>query len=594
MLRGGCRTAKVKVAEPGQTLADDQARLEAVRDAIGPDGRVRDRRQRALGRRHRGRRASRCSTGPPAAWSTSSSRSRASRTWPRVRRAVGVPIAADESIRRAADPYRVRDLEAADVAVLKVQPLGGVRACLRIAEDIGLPVVVSSALETVDRDRGRRRAGGRAAGAALRLRPRDRAAADVRRRGRAAAAGRRRAAGAAAGRRRVAGARRRPTGSRTGRPGWPRSGRCGRIVDRDRHRHSPAPSSPRWSRPGVTEVVVAPGSRNAPLSLRGVRRRRRRPAPAAHPHRRAHRRLPRPRADQERQPRGRGLHLRHRRSPTCTRRSSRPPTPGVPLVVVTADRPARLRGTNANQTTDQVGVFGPLIPTQDASVGHRPAGDRPGRTSTCRSTSRCCPRTPVGAGRHAGSGAAVRATPLPMVTLEPGPRTVVVAGDDAGPQARQLAEAGGWPLLAEPSSGSRTGANALRTYRLLLAGELGERIERVVVCGHPTLSRPVSRLLARDDVAGHRHPDAGGCGRERPFPVDERLAVVPHAGAARRPGLAGGVARGRRQRRPPARRAARRRAGAHAVRGGGCGRPRAARRAGCSSSARPARSATST
>ena len=65
-----------------------------------------------------------------------------------MRRRVDVPIAADESIRRADDPYRVRDLEAADVAVLKVQPLGGVRACLRIAEDIGLPVVVSSALET--------------------------------------------------------------------------------------------------------------------------------------------------------------------------------------------------------------------------------------------------------------------------------------------------------------------------------------------------------------------------------------------------------------------------------------------------------------
>ena len=65
-----------------------------------------------------------------------------------VRRRVDVPIAADESIRRAEDPYRVRDLEAADIAVLKVQPLGGVRACLRIAEDIGLPVVVSSALET--------------------------------------------------------------------------------------------------------------------------------------------------------------------------------------------------------------------------------------------------------------------------------------------------------------------------------------------------------------------------------------------------------------------------------------------------------------
>jgi o-succinylbenzoate synthase len=65
-----------------------------------------------------------------------------------VRRRVDVPIAADESIRRAADPYRVRDLEAADIAVLKVQPLGGVHACLRIAEDIAMPVVVSSALET--------------------------------------------------------------------------------------------------------------------------------------------------------------------------------------------------------------------------------------------------------------------------------------------------------------------------------------------------------------------------------------------------------------------------------------------------------------
>jgi len=59
-----------------------------------------------------------------------------------------VPIAADESIRRAADPYQVARCEAADIAVLKVQPLGGVRACLEIAERIGLPVVVSSALET--------------------------------------------------------------------------------------------------------------------------------------------------------------------------------------------------------------------------------------------------------------------------------------------------------------------------------------------------------------------------------------------------------------------------------------------------------------
>ncbi len=65
-----------------------------------------------------------------------------------ARAGVDVPIAADESIRRGDDPYRVAQADAADIAVLKVQPLGGVRACLRIAERIGLPVVVSSALET--------------------------------------------------------------------------------------------------------------------------------------------------------------------------------------------------------------------------------------------------------------------------------------------------------------------------------------------------------------------------------------------------------------------------------------------------------------
>lgn len=144
---GGCGTAKVKVAESGQTLADDQARLEAVRDALGPDGLVRidanggwtvDEAVTALARLDRSAGGLEYAEQPCATVEDLA----------RVRRRVSVPIAADESIRRAEDPYRVRDLEAADIAVLKVQPLGGVRACLRIAEDIGLPVVVSSALET--------------------------------------------------------------------------------------------------------------------------------------------------------------------------------------------------------------------------------------------------------------------------------------------------------------------------------------------------------------------------------------------------------------------------------------------------------------
>ena len=141
----GCRTAKVKVAE--STLAQDASRLEAVRDALGADGLVRidvnglwDVDAAVAGIRELDRAAGGLEYVEQPCASVEELAV--------VRRRVDVPIAADESIRRAEDPYRVRDLEAADVAVLKVQPLGGVAACLRIAEDIGLPVVVSSALET--------------------------------------------------------------------------------------------------------------------------------------------------------------------------------------------------------------------------------------------------------------------------------------------------------------------------------------------------------------------------------------------------------------------------------------------------------------
>jgi o-succinylbenzoate synthase len=147
LVRGshGCRTAKVKVGEPRQSEAEDLARVEAVRDALGPSGRVRVdvngawdvdtavRMTRLLSRFDIEYVEQPCRTVEELA---------------SVRRRVEVPIAADESIRRAGDPLQVARLGAADVAVLKVQPLGGVRACLRVAEDIGLPVVVSSALET--------------------------------------------------------------------------------------------------------------------------------------------------------------------------------------------------------------------------------------------------------------------------------------------------------------------------------------------------------------------------------------------------------------------------------------------------------------
>ncbi|HEX6920598.1 MAG TPA: o-succinylbenzoate synthase [Actinomycetes bacterium] len=143
----GCRTAKVKVAEAGQTEGDDLARVEAVRAALGPGGRVRvdvnggwdvDTAVRMTGLLDRAAGGLEYVEQP----------CRTVEELAAVRRRVDVPVAADESIRRAEDPLRVARLEAADVAVLKVAPLGGVRACLRVAEQIGLPVVVSSALET--------------------------------------------------------------------------------------------------------------------------------------------------------------------------------------------------------------------------------------------------------------------------------------------------------------------------------------------------------------------------------------------------------------------------------------------------------------
>jgi O-succinylbenzoate synthase len=141
----GCCTAKVKVAEPGQSLAEDEARVEAVRDALGPDGRLR--------------------VDANAAWTVDEAETALHalarydleyaeqpvltlEEMAALRRRVDVRLAADESIRTAADPLRVAGLEAADVVVLKVQPLGGVRACLRVAQACALPVVVSSAIET--------------------------------------------------------------------------------------------------------------------------------------------------------------------------------------------------------------------------------------------------------------------------------------------------------------------------------------------------------------------------------------------------------------------------------------------------------------
>ncbi|OFJ53281.1 o-succinylbenzoate synthase [Mycolicibacterium grossiae] len=139
----GARTAKVKVAEAGQTLGDDVARVEAVR-ALVPAVRVDANGgwtvEQAVAA------ATALTAGGPLEYLE-----QPCATVPElaeVRRRVSVPVAADESIRKATDPLRVVRERAADVAVVKVAPLGGVGRLLDVAAQIDVPVVVSSALDT--------------------------------------------------------------------------------------------------------------------------------------------------------------------------------------------------------------------------------------------------------------------------------------------------------------------------------------------------------------------------------------------------------------------------------------------------------------
>lgn len=144
----GARTAKVKVADPGQSLEDDVARVAAVRAALGPEGRVRvdanglwnvdeaEHAIRALEQFDLEYVEQPVATVPELA----ELRQRVAR--------LGIPVAADESVRKASDPLAVARAGAADVLVIKAQPLGGVGTALSVVAAAGLPCVVSSALDT--------------------------------------------------------------------------------------------------------------------------------------------------------------------------------------------------------------------------------------------------------------------------------------------------------------------------------------------------------------------------------------------------------------------------------------------------------------
>jgi 2-succinyl-5-enolpyruvyl-6-hydroxy-3-cyclohexene-1-carboxylate synthase len=254
---------------------------------------------------------------------------------------------------------------------------------------------------------------------------------------------------------------------------------------------------------------------------------------------------------------------------------------GVPLLLLTADRPPELRGVGANQTTRQPGVYGAAV-RMDADLPVPDAVDPDGtgeQTAVLRSVALEALRAALGtdeipagpvhlnlpyreplAGRipdwfaqayvpvehpdiergsaaerdetwptadHDASSVGIEAAdilpedeasgalyqggggvgetdePVDDATfvLARGPRTVVIAGADAGADAEILAHVGNWPLIAEIVSGARYGRRLVHGYRQLLRDPvLGGRVERAVVFGHPTLSREVTALLSRADV----------------------------------------------------------------------------------------------
>jgi O-succinylbenzoate synthase len=144
----GCRTAKVKVADPGQTLAEDVERVRAVRTTLGPEGRIRvdanglwnvDEAEHAI---HALAEFDLEYVEQPCASIDELAEIRRRTAY------LDLPIAADESVRKQSDPLLVSRSGAADLLVVKAQPLGGIRAVLAIQAETGLPLIVSSALDT--------------------------------------------------------------------------------------------------------------------------------------------------------------------------------------------------------------------------------------------------------------------------------------------------------------------------------------------------------------------------------------------------------------------------------------------------------------
>lgn len=234
----------------------------------------------------------------------------------------------------------------------------------------------------------------------------------------------------------------------------------------------------------------------------------------------------------------------------------------VPIIAITADRPDELRGRRANQTTEQPGIFGRSVrATFDLPA---PAGVDDAALEPWVSTARAAVAAALGLGEgndadaSGGDGWQLVTEPGPVQvnlafraplsdqrTVEPpmgepierppighvevpyAPGTVVVAGADAGPDAERLAFELGAPLIAEPSSRTRFGRHLLVDADRVLATPIADEVRRVIVFGHPTLSRSVTALIDRDDVdvlvIGRRAQDN--------VPGDVRIGVPQGTGA---------------------------------------------------------------
>lgn len=204
---------------------------------------------------------------------------------------------------------------------------------------------------------------------------------------------------------------------------------------------------------------------------------------------------------------------------------------GIPLIALTADRPVELRGVGANQTTDQVGMFGSAVhssidvaaPVKDERLSEQArsyareavalslsgaAYGRPGpvQLNIAFREPLSSPPGPSALNLAAETGGSTEHGSAPSIsprhiTLEPRPGTLVIAGHRAGPDAERLARDLGAILISEVHSGARFGRNLNVAYRKVLDSPPPDPpISRVICVGRPTLSRQVERLLSRDDI----------------------------------------------------------------------------------------------